>query len=120
MQNQNLKIELQQFTGTENYYKYHNLLLTDGVYYLANAGSCFWLMDLIYSHLMTNRNLAREEFLLMKLKVQDSKGKVKFEDGNDLVLASQNIPYTDFALEEVNLYIVKEAFQFVIMLPSEY
>lgn len=120
MENQNLKIELQQFTGTENYYKYHNLLLTDGAYYLAQVGSCFWLMNVIYSHLLTNRNLAHEEFLVLNLKVKDCKGKVQFEDGNDLVLASQKIPYTDFALDEVKLYLVKEAFQFVVMLPSEY
>lgn len=120
MKNQNLKIDLLQFTGTENYYRYQNLLLTDGVYYLAHEGECFWLMDAIFSHLVTNSSLARQEFIALNLKVQNSKAKLVFEDGNDGILASQNIPYTDFPLEKIKLFLVREASQFVVMLPSEY
>ncbi len=120
MNTQNLTIELSQFTGTENYYRYHNLLLTDGAYHLAEAANCFWLMDTVWAYTTTERWLGKEDFISCKLNVQNSVGKISFDDGNKNILASQHIPYTDFPLEKIQLFIVRENTQFVVMLPSEY
>lgn len=115
-----IKNELSQFIGTENYYRYHNLLLTDGAYYLAEAANCFWLMDAVWAHSSTKRWLGKEDFISCKLYVQDSVGKLTFDDGNKNILASQHIPYTDFPLDKVQLFLVRGEGQFVVMLPSEY
>lgn len=113
-----IKNELSQFTGTENYYRYHNLLLTDGAYYLAQTAQCFWLIDVIWSHV--GQWLGKEDFITCKLTVNASVGNVVFDDGNKNVLAAQTIPYTDFPLEKVQLFIVRENTQFVVMLSTEY
>ena len=114
------KVELAQFTGTENYYQYHNMLLTDGTYYLSEKAGCFWLMDLIYSHNLENRWFGKEGFITCKLIVQDTSGDVVFDDGNGNILANQHIPFTDFPLDNIQLYIVRGDRQFVVMLPGEY
>ena len=114
------KIDLEQFTGTENFYRYHGILLTDGSHYLAEKAKCFWLIDLIESHSVEKRWLGQEDFIVCKLSVQDSVGEVVFDDGNGNVLARQNIPFTDFPLDEVKLYLVAAERNFVLMLPSEY
>lgn len=121
MENQTITIQdLAQFTGTEQYYQYHNVLLTDGAYYLAEKAGCFWLMDVIWSHSLENRWFGKEDFITCNLTVQDSTGDVVFDDGNGNILANQHIPFTDFPLDQIQLYIVRGEYNFVIMLPGEY
>lgn len=116
---QKLKNELDQFCGTEQYYHYYNLLLTDGVKFLCEEASCHWFMDVIYSHLKFPKWKGEEDFIVCTLKVKNDRGIVTFDNGgiwddeaqNDSVkiLAKQEIEYTDFPLEEIKLYIVKYA-----------
>jgi hypothetical protein len=48
----NLELNLKQFTGTEQYHRFHSsTVLTDGALYLAEVARCFWLMDVFASHL---------------------------------------------------------------------
>lgn len=112
--------DLAQFTGTENYYRYQSLLLTDGAYYLAEKAGCFWLMDFIWSHAMENRWFGKEDFITCKLTVRDNAGDVVFDDGNGNILVTQHVPFTDFPMDEIQLYIVRGERNFVIMLPGEY
>jgi hypothetical protein len=111
---------LAQFTGTEKYYRYQNLLLTDGAYYLAEKAGCFWLMDVIWSHAMENGWFGKEDFITCKLTVQENVGDVVFDDGNGNILVTQHLPFTDFPMEENQLYIVRGETSFVVMLPGEY
>ena len=120
MENKNLKNDLIQFTGTEHYYRYYDLLLTDGAYYLAEKAACFWLMDAIWAHAHSERWLSKEDFITCKLSVCNSMGELTFDDGNRNILASQHIPYTDFPLDTIQLFIVRQETQFVVMLPGEY
>ena len=112
--------DLAQFIGTEEYYRYYNLLLTDGAHYLAEQAECFWLMDLIASHASIKRWLGKEDFITCKLTVQDTVGEVVFDDGNGNILARQHIPFTDFPLEKIELFIARGEDNFVVMLPGEY
>ena len=41
--------DLQQFYGTEQHYRYLNILITDGVKYLADQGQCHWLLGIMAS-----------------------------------------------------------------------
>lgn len=112
--------DLVQFSGTEKYYRHQTLLLTDGVFYLAEKAECFWLMDVIWSHAMEKRWFGKEDFITCKLTVQDTVGEVIFDDGNGRILITQHIPFTDFPLNQIQLYIVRGERNLVIMLPGEY
>lgn len=116
-----LKTELNQFTGTEHYYKFSvlfpTLVLTDGAKYLAEKAQCYWLMDIIGS---VQYNLKNEAFQVVNLKVEDTKGIVTVDDGNDNILYTQKTSYTDFPMGEIKLYVCDGDGNKVIMLPSEY
>ena len=110
---------LTQFTGTEKYYRISRKhLLTDGTKYLAEAGECFWMMDAIASHLA---EIGTDDwFVQVKTVVKDSKATMIYDDGNGHEHARQEIPYTDFPLNEIQLYACWDGEHWVIMLPSEY
>ena len=46
--------------------------------------------------------------------------RLSIEDGNNRILATQQIPYTDFPLEEIMLFACWDQKHWVIMLPGEY
>ena len=127
-----LAAELPHFTGTDEYHRIvypwlrsTDFLLTDGVKHLAGkagviGGSAYWLIDLIASY-QREKPVKGEPFQVWKLTVKDSVGKVTCEDGNGRSLASQDIPYTDFALDEITLYVTCDDFSgIIVMLTSEY
>ena len=121
MENKNITHnDLEQFSGTEKYYRYHSLLLTDGAFYLAEKAECFWLMDVIWSHAVENQWFGKEDFITCKLTVQDNAGEIVFDEGNGNVLVTQHVPFTDFPLDHVQLYIVRGDCNLVVMLPGEY
>jgi hypothetical protein len=109
--------ELGNFYGTEKYYRSSffnkNVKHTDGVQYLASNGAG-WLVDAIVSHL-PNAKVKREEFLACKLVVTGNKAVLNIEDGNDNVLVSQKIEYTDFPEPGITLFFADNT----IFLPSE-
>lgn len=109
---------LNQFTGTEAYHNYFNLKLTDGVYYLAQEGKCFWLLDIILSYQPKHHQVP---FQLWELNIDEAEDKrtavvTMREDSNQKALVEQRIPYTDFPLDYIKLYLIDG----VILLPSEY
>lgn len=124
---QTLEHTLQGFTGTEQYYvvsriEVLRLLATDGVKYLCEQAQCYWLMDVILSHAPALRK-AGEEFAIAELRVKNSEGGFLLHDGNEpaRVYARQRIPYTDFPLAEIKLYVAAQGRNdFVVCLPSEY
>lgn len=123
-----LEPELRQFSGTDNYYKYNNpvmrdrFLYTDGVQYLASQHNCYWLLDVIFSHvahIYHQRRIAedRKEFLACKLNVTEKNvGHFTITDGDDNVLATQTIEYTDFPANAVEIWVEN----YVALLPSEH
>jgi hypothetical protein len=120
---QELKSELAQFTGTMQWHKWNflakNYLLTDGALYLAQKAGAFWLMDLIASYYP---KLKGEPFQVWKLTVNDDRSAlVVCEDGNLNELTRQEVPFTDFPLDEITLFVGQdEPPYWVILLPSEY
>jgi hypothetical protein len=113
------KLTLSQFTGTSAYYKISRKhVLTDGTRYLAEQGSCFWMMDAIASHLCEIGTA--DWFVLVRVQVTEGRAVMIYEDGNDREHARQEIPYTDFPLDPITLYACWDQEHWVIMLPSEY
>lgn len=120
-----LEQALANFTGTEHYYRwnllYPNFLLTDGAKFLAEEAGAFWLMDLFASYFNAFR---AEGFAVLKLAtdLEAHTAEARIEGGNDNLLASQSIEYSDFPLPQITLFAAPSGHEnrWVILLPSEY
>lgn len=113
--------DLAHFTGSETFYRHalmRSVVYTEGVQYLAERASAYWLVDKIAA-LQLESKIKREAFQVWKLTVADSKATLVCEDGNNNAVYSERIEFTDFPLDHINLYAVMGE-QRVIMLPSEY
>ena len=116
---QQLREDLAQFTGTTRYYRINRkTLLTDGTHHLAERAGAYWLMILFASYLQEMD--CKEWFTVLKLDAAGVTAKVIIEDGNDNVLATQEIEYTDFPFPSIALYGCWDGESWVLMLPSEY
>ncbi len=122
-----LEINLKQFIGTTQYHRTgFKTLATDGAKYLAEEASAYWLLDIIDSVAPFN------DFAICKLTVTEDekgrRGKVLIDSGHDpkeekenyQLFHTQDIPFTDFPLDEITLYIQDSEHGPVILLPSEY
>lgn len=123
-----IRAELVNFYGTENYYQlglYPNVVATDGIKYLAEVAHCYWLTDLIAVTLNSKSEFKDEGIVFFKLvKNDDSSMSIVVDDGNDNVLHSMVVPSTDFPMEKFTIYCQyadygTKAF-WTMMLPSEY
>lgn len=115
-----LRKELAQFTGTEQYHYTRGfawLAYTDGVRYLCQKGGddgCYWLLDWIGSNL---RNLRKQhEFFQIVVQSIDEVCSIVVTDGNDTELQKQAGFYTDLPQGQYKLFMRNG----VLMLPNEY
>src|ERR1035438_5228158 len=102
---QRLREALGQFIGTEHYYQHHSagkasILLTDGCKYLAEQAGCYWLFDIISSY-QGRTEIRNTPLQVWILKKQGNDWIVTCEDGNHNQLAKQDIPFSDFPLDEI-------------------
>ena len=112
-----IEAELMQFTGTEFYHKHPlGIMSTDGIDYLCQNCACFWLIDAVASW-QFDKKVRKIEFKVFRLKVNEDKSAVLIiEDGNYNKIAQQIISYTDFPLEEIDLWFANG----ICYLPSEH
>jgi hypothetical protein len=111
---------LPNFIGSENFYRHiGHVILTDGAKWLAENAGAYWLMDAIASYQGYAR-VRSEPFQVWRLKVKDQSAVLTCDDGNDNILVTQRIAYTDFPLPEVKLYAALGDGRLVVMLPQEY
>lgn len=114
--------DLAQFTGTTQWYQHwlKRFTYTDGVKYLADQAGAYWLLDAIASHqtrqLLSDSMLREFQIWTLTVNLEDKTAKLVCERDTDDVAVTQNIPYTDFPLPEVKLYLTGG----VLMLTSEY
>lgn len=118
-----LTTELRQFTGSTQCYRWSRLtrlVITDGVKYLAEKASAYWLLDAIASYQNSPEIKASnplQEIQFWTLRVDGNKGVLECEEDHGVPpTVRQEIPYTDFPLKEIKLYVCNN----VIFLPSEY
>jgi hypothetical protein len=114
------KSDLTQFTGSENWYRHginRNVLYTDGARHVAEHGGAYWLLDEIAIIQPHDKSVAAEDFQVWKLTVRpDRSATLTCDDGNDNIVFTKTIAYTDFPLDEITLYFANNT----IHLPSEY
>jgi hypothetical protein len=110
---------LRQFTGSENWYRHginRNVSFTDGAKFVADEGGAYWLLDIIALCQFHGGRVAAEPFQVWNLRVQSDQSAILVcDDGNHNVLHLQRIPFTDFPLDEIELWFENH----VIYLPSE-
>lgn len=113
------KQDLEQFTGSEHYYKHwlKQLVFTDGVNFLADKTGSYWLIDIIASYQPEFKGKYSFQLWELKVDLEDKTATVTMrEDSNTPVIIKQDLTYTDFPLAYQKIYCVDN----VVLLPSEY
>jgi hypothetical protein len=112
--------DLAQFTGSEQWFRHglnRQILFTEGAKYVADGGGAYWLLDEIALSQRSEKRLARQPFQVWKLTVNaDRTGTICVQDGNDNVLLTKALEFTDFPIPEITLWFSNN----VIYLPSEH
>lgn len=116
---QKLKAELRHFTGSEQVFynpMFPKFRYTEGVKYLAQEANCYWLLDYVFSN-QAIKAISEQPFQVWKLKVaEDHTATIIVEDGNYNQVKSFKLDYTDFPLDEIDLWFIEGT----LILPSEY
>ena len=117
-----LQQNLERFTGSEMFYRHWmgRLVYTEGVKYLAEKGDAHWLIDAIISHQPDKRLKSPELsiFQLWELIVHEDKSATLTvrADSDHPAVITQEIPFTDFPLESIKLYVCRGT----LLLPNGY
>ncbi len=109
--------DLEQFTGTETWWKHalSGYTYTDGIKYLAEKAQAYWLIDKIL--IITRYKKKLQEWGSWTLTVnKDKTALLVCDDGNGNKLFSEKIDYTTFPLEKVSVWFENG----VLILPSEH
>jgi len=113
----NANDELSNFTGTQDWYRhYTGLLYTDGILAMAEKFQAYWLIDLVFSHQLSPEVRVQPFQKWVLKRVQNDAFIAIADDGNGLVIAEQEIPFSDFSDDSLTLYLTEG----VLLLPSEY
>ena len=115
-----MHVVLAQFTGSETWHRHginRNVQFTEGAKYLADHAGAHWLIDEIAVAQGSEARVAREKFQAWQLKVnEDRSASLVCGDGDDNIVYTKRIAFTDFPLDEITLWFVNN----VIHLPSEH
>lgn len=114
--------KLEQFYGTESYYRFNpfiSTVATDGVIYFAREGNALWAiteMCCMRMKLIEQRKITSNEWLFFTLTSKNGKADIVVDDGNGNIYAKKHIAYTDLKEGEYKFYLMDN----VLLLPSEY
>lgn len=106
--------DLGQYYDTESYSNVLGFKVTDGIGYIMQNGYSWFVTDFL-AVAKFNENIKKEEFVVIRLELDQDKGKMIVSDGNEKILYTQNYKYTD-AKRELTLYLTDK----VLMLNGEY
>jgi hypothetical protein len=116
---------LATFTGSDTLTRHgltRRILMTQGVVFLAEQAQAHWLTDLIVSH-QADPRVRTQPFQVWTLAVNMNihTAVAAITDGNSKrPITMQEIPWTDFPLPELTIWLVQEGDHWVMLLPSEY
>ena len=117
--NEEITSNLENYTGTEQYFKipFSNYVYTDGINALIDLCGCHWLISDM-GILLSNKEKLRKSFLILNIKVnKDNSAIITLKEDSDLKpIYTKQIDYTDFSLKEYEFYIIDGVF----LLKSEY
>ena len=109
------KGNLMQFIGTEHYWSVMGHNVTDGIKFLMENGASWLVTDII--GWQCDSKVKGKSFQIWRLEVKDNKGVLTMrEDSNMPVVIRKEYSYTDFPLDEIEIWVVDG----IMLLPSEY
>jgi hypothetical protein len=126
-----IKATLRQYSGTEHYYAHFTgggkLVYTDGVKAMAEMCGAYWLIDEIMlsqreKSVIDYNNRDGLQFWILKHSADHEETghwSLTMEDGNDNVIFSKIIGFSDFPLDEITLFFGGNTCG-VLYLPSEH
>jgi hypothetical protein len=121
--------DLDQFTGTEAYYGlgplFPHVVLTDGTKHVADQGGAWWLMEAIASYQTralwaADPRLKALQFWKLKVNPDRSATLTCIADSGEPPRVTQDIPYTDFPLPDIDIWVGRTGPYLVLYLPSEH
>ncbi|WP_437186743.1 DUF6876 family protein [Planctomicrobium sp. SH668] len=127
-----LRTELAQFTGSAQWFRHsfnRAVIYTEGIQYLAENGGAYWLIDAIASHLASDefRKAARKDdrislmhFWKLAVKPDHSALLTAIPDTGEPEFIQQAIPFTDFPLDEIDVWAQNDGRHWTLLLPSVY
>ena len=129
-----LREELNQFIGCMDWTRYgqtSQVIFSEGVAYLAKKAKAYWLIDAIASHIIHNRDYQQAcrrdpgfDYLhFWTLTVTGTAATlVCVADLGKKPVVRQDIPFTDFPLDEITIYCGNDGPRTPrkLFLPSEY
>jgi len=110
---------LHQFAGSENWHRHSlnpSVLYTNGAKYVADAAGAYWLLDEIALAQRHESAVRAEAFQVWRLDVKESAATLTCEDGNDRIVHTEVISFTDFPEPGITMWCINGT----ILLPSEY
>ena len=111
---------LSQFTGTEHYYRHAlgPMKYTDGVAFFAEnaGGGAHWFLDIVGTELMQLQQTAPFIHVVLDSSEVENRATIKADDGNDILLWSREIEFTDCPPGTWEFYLIGG----VLMLSGEY
>lgn len=123
------RLDISQFTGSQKFtgLGLSKSIMSEGVLYVAENMNAFWFVQDVDLYV---RELAKEGkdtgFVVCHLTQDGDGATMTFEDGNDEVLKTVDVKYTDFNFsriegEKLTVWIQpNELGSYTIFLPSEY
>lgn len=126
-----LREQLAHFTGSQEFYRHplnQQVVYTEGVRFLAEQAEAFWLVDAIASYfgspemrdaIETDSRLESLQF--WKLTVQDNAAELVMAADTGVPPAiRQRIEFTDFPLEQIDIWAGFNGDGWTLYLPSEH
>ena len=126
MNEKDLREGLVGFTGSETFLRYSplfpNVVITEGVKWLADAAQCYWLLDVIASHLPAVQRTGETFAVVMVERTAGSGATFAILDDvpANTIYANQDIEFTDFPLAVLKLYVGFDSENWTVMMPDEY
>ena len=124
MNAQEIQSHLDRYNGCEQPYFRHTgfcrIDYTDGIKFLQDKVGCLWLTNAIASYQTSKFKAINErQFWKLTVNLESHAGILTCDDGDGNILVNRSIPYTDFPLSEIRIWVCiqPEVFMF---LPSEY
>lgn len=124
--------ELRQFSGDLERFRHpinRSVIYTPGVRYVAEKADAYWLIDAIASHLGSTEYLHATVtddrlcyFMVWTLEVTEDHSAILSAraDSPDAPWVSQNIEFTDFPLDNIEVFAATDGRHWTLYLPSEH
>ena len=123
--------DLRQFTGDLKRFRHslaRRVIYTPGVQYMAEQGGAYWLIDelalSIAGGVVAKAGQSDPRVLELhfwRLDVKDSSAKLTARADSDVPpFFTKNIPFTDFPLDQIDIWAAFDGGHWTLYLPSEH